>query len=77
MKKLVHLNANIFPIMSFNSYELNTKFGKSQEFIDKIENITKNKIIHTIPDAEPIGPKSMFDILIIAPCSRKYYSKTC
>ena len=71
MKKLVHLGANVFPIMSYNSYDLDTKFGKAQEFIDKIENISGNKIIHTIQDAEPIGPKNMFDILIVAPCSRK------
>lgn len=77
MKKLVHLKANIFPIMSYNSYNLDTKFGKAKDFIDKIENITRNNIIHTLQDAEPIGPKSMFDILIVAPCSRKYYFKTC
>ena len=77
MKKLVLLKANIYPIMSFNSYNLNTKFGKAKDFINKIENITGNKIIHTIEDAEPIGPKNMFDILIVAPCSRKYYSQTC
>ena len=77
MKKLVHLHANIFPIMSYNSYSLDTKFGKAKEFIDKIENISGNKIIHTIQEAEPIGPRSMFDILIVAPCSRKYNCKTC
>lgn len=38
-------------------------------FIEKIENITGEKIIHTIQDAEPIGPKHLTDILIIAPCS--------
>lgn len=77
MKKLALLKATIFPIMSYNSYNLDTKFGKTKEFIEKIENVTGNKIIHTIQDAEPIGPKSMFDILIVAPCSRKHYSKTC
>ena len=75
MKKLVHLGANVFPIMSYNSYDLDTKFGKAQEFIDKIENISGNKIIHTIQDAEPIGPKNMFDILIVAPCSGNTISK--
>lgn len=77
IKKLVHLNSNVFPIMSYNSHSLDTKFGKAKDFIDKIENISRNKIIHTIQEAEPIGPKSMFDILIVAPCSRKYNCKTC
>ena len=77
LKKLVEMKANVFPIMSYNSYNLDTKFGKAKDFIDEIESITNKKIIHSIQDAEPIGPKNMFDILIIAPCSRKYYFKTC
>lgn len=75
MKKLVKLKANIYPIMSFNSYNLDTKFGKASEFIKEIENITGKEIIHTIQGAEPIGPKKMFDILIVAPCSGNTISK--
>lgn len=73
MKELVKQEAEVIPIMSFNSYNLDTKFGKAKDFIVRIEEITKNKTIHTIQDAEPIGPKKMTDIMIIAPCSRKYY----
>ena len=67
----------IFPIMSYNSYNLDTKFGTSEYFKDKIERITNNSIIHTIQGAEPIGPKDLLDILIVAPCSRKYNFKNC
>ena len=70
MKKIVEKEANVLPIMSYHSYELDTKFGKAQDFIDEIEKITGNKIIHTIPEAEPIGPKHLTDIMIIAPASR-------
>ena len=45
------------------------------DFIEKIENITGQKIIHTIQDAEPIGPKHLTDILIIAPCSGNTIAK--
>ena len=76
MKELTELEAEIIPIMSYNSYNLDTKFGKAKDFIDEIEEITGNKIIHTIQDAEPIGPKKMTDIMVIAPCSRKYNGKT-
>ena len=75
IKKMRNLNVNIFPIMSFNSYNLDTKFGKAKDFINEIEEITGNKIIHTIQDAEPIGPKKMFDALIIAPCSGNTIAK--
>ena len=69
--------AIIFPIMSYNSYNLDTKFGTAKYFKDKIERITGNPIIHTIQEAEPIGPKDLLDILIVAPCSRKYDCKSC
>ena len=75
ISRLIEEGADILPIMSFNSYNMDTKFGKAQEFIEKIETITGKKIIHTIQDAEPIGPQRLTDIMVIAPCSRKYYSK--
>ena len=77
IKELVKKGANVLPIMSYNSYMLDTKFGKAKDFIEKIEDITGKKIIHTIQDAEPIGPKKLTDIMIIAPCSRKHNLKTC
>ena len=61
--------------MSDNSYTLDTKFGKAQNFISQIETITNNKIIHTIQDAEPIGPKKLTDIMIISPCSGNTLAK--
>ena len=75
MKKIVEKKANVLPIMSYHSYELDTKFGKAQDFIDEIEKITGNKIIHTIPEAEPIGPKHLTDIMIIAPCTGNTIAK--
>lgn len=75
LKKVIEAGGSVTPIMSFNSYYMDTKFGKSDDFIKEIEEITGNKIIHTIQDAEPIGPKKLFDILIIAPCSGNTISK--
>lgn len=75
MKEIKKLGADIIPIMSFNSYNLDTKFGKAKDFIEEIEEMTGKKIIHTIQDAEPIGPKKMTDIMIIAPCSGNTMAK--
>ena len=75
MKELKKLEAEIIPIMSYNSYTLDTKFGKAKDFIQEIENISENEIIHTIQGAEPIGPKKMTDIMIIAPCSGNTMAK--
>lgn len=75
IKDLKDKNAEILPIMSYNSYNLDTKFGKAEDFIIEIEKITGNKIIHTIQGAEPIGPKNLTDIMIIAPCSGNTMAK--
>ncbi len=75
MKEIIKKGAEIIPIMSFNSYNLDTKFGKAKDFIDEIEEMTGKKIIHTIQDAEPIGPKKMTDIMVIAPCSGNTMAK--
>lgn len=75
IKELKNLGADILPIMSYNSYQLDTKFGKAEDFIKQIENITKKEIIHTIQDAEPIGPKHLTDIMIVAPASGNTIAK--
>ena len=75
MKELVKLGANIMPIMSYNAYKTDTKFGKAKEHIKEIEEITSNNIIHTIKDAEPLGPKRITDIIIIAPCTGNTLAK--
>ena len=69
MKALKNKGYNIIPIMSFNAFNTDTRFGKASEHKERIENICGQKIIATIPDAEPIGPKKMLDILIIEPCT--------
>ena len=75
ISKLIEEGAEVLPIMSFNSYNTDSKFGKAKVFIERIETITGKKIIHTIEDAEPIGPKNLTDIMVVAPCSRKHYCK--
>ena len=74
MKILIQQKGEIIPVMSFNSYNLDSKFGKAKDFIKEIEEISGKKIIHTIEEAELIGLKQKTDIMIIAPCSRKYCS---
>ncbi len=75
IKELVKLGADVLPIMSFNAYSMDTKFGKAEDFINNIEDLTGKKIIHSIVEAEPIGPKKMTDILIVAPASGNTMAK--
>ena len=75
IKELLKEEASILPIMSHNAYDKDTRFGKSTNFIKEIEELTGNKIIHSIEGAEPIGPKKLTDIMIIAPCTGNTLAK--
>lgn len=75
LKKIVKLGAKVVPIMSENSYSMDTKFGKAEDFISEIEEITSNKILHTIQEVEPIGPKDMLDIMVVAPTTGNTIAK--
>ncbi len=66
---------DIIPIFSDNSQRAKTRFGKGEEFVERIEEISKNKAIKTIEEAEPIGPKKLIDVLVIAPCTGNTIAK--
>lgn len=69
IEKLLTEGAEIYPIFSTNAGTIDTRFGIAEEFIKRVETVCGRKAIMTIKDAEPIGPKNMFDIMIIAPCT--------
>lgn len=75
IEKLSETDANLYTVFSSNASETDSRFGKCSYFLEKAEEITGRKPITTIPDAEPIGPKAMFDILVIAPCTGNTLSK--
>ena len=74
-EKLVEDGAELIPIMSYNAAGLSTRFGSAEENVSKLENIAKRKVICTIEDAEPIGPKNMCDIMVVAPCTGNTLAK--
>ena len=69
LERLVSEGADIMPVISEAVDKFDTKFGKADEWKARIEGITGKRLVKTIVDAEPIGPKSLLDILIIAPCT--------
>lgn len=75
IENLVNKEINVLPIMSYNAAATDTRFGEAQDFIKRIENLTGNKVIKTITEAEPIGPKSLTDILIVLPCTGNTLAK--
>ena len=66
---------NIIPILSEASYTTDTRFGAAADFRARIEAICGHEILHTIAQAEPIGPKKLLDCLVIAPCTGNTLAK--
>ena len=62
-------------ILSETAANTDTRFGKAADYIKKLEALTGKPVIQTIPEAEPIGPKGMFDVLVIAPCTGNTLAK--
>ncbi len=69
LKKINEKNYDITPIVSQAVATTDTRFGNAADIIENIENICGKKVISTIKDAEPIGPKKLLDVLVVAPCT--------
>ena len=75
IRQLKNTGANLIPIFSFNAASTDSRFGTHDDFLQLARDLTGKEPILTIPDAEPIGPKSMLDILVIAPCTGNTMAK--
>ena len=73
--QLVQEDANVLTIFSERSQTIDSRFGNAIDFIATAEKITGKKPITTIEEAEPIGPKSLLDIVVIAPCTGNTLAK--
>ena len=75
IKKLQEAQAEIVTIFSDASQKINSRFGEAEDFMKEAERITGTKPLLTIDEAEPIGPKSLLDLLIILPCTGNTIAK--
>jgi len=75
MKRLVDEGAEVTPIISYSVQTTDTRFGKAKEWERQFREITHRESIHSISQAEPIGPKKMFDCVVIAPCTGNTLAK--
>ena len=75
IEDLKNEKANVIPIVSDVANTYDTRFFVRDNFIEMVERETGNKVISSIVDAEPIGPKDMLDVLLIAPCTGNTIAK--
>ncbi|MCX7921562.1 MAG: dipicolinate synthase subunit B [Clostridia bacterium] len=75
VEKLVAEGAEVYPIISESVNKFDTRFGRADDFKTRLKGITGKNIISTIVEAEPIGPKSLLDIVVVAPCTGNTIAK--
>lgn len=75
MRELALTGCRIIPVLSYSVSTMDTRFGTAKEFRDEIEEICGAKAITTIPEAEPIGPKKLLDLMIVMPCTGNTLAK--
>lgn len=60
---------DIIPIFSEYAYNTDTRFYNAKDYVKAVEEACGNKSIKTIKEAEPIGPKELLDVIVVAPCT--------
>ena len=75
MEELVKQGFEVIPIMSQNACTTDTRFGTAAETVKRAEDITGRRVLCTAVETEPIGPKNLCDLLIIAPCTGNTLAK--
>ncbi len=69
VKKLVEGGADVTPILSYNAANTDTRFGAAADWKAQLTALTGRAPLETLVEVEPIGPKGLFDVLVVAPCT--------
>lgn len=75
LKKLTAVYETVIPIASENAAFTDTRFGTSDDLLEKLEDLTGNDVLCDLPSVEPIGPKGLLDVLVIAPATGNTIAK--
>ena len=73
--ELLSRDYTVVPIFSQAAASTDSRFGKAKEHLQTAAEICGTTPLCTITQAEPIGPKKLFDILVIAPCTGNTLAK--
>lgn len=71
------LHNRVIPILSPAAAGQDTRFFEAAAFCRQVEAITGEPLITTIPQAEPVGPQKLLDVLLLAPCTSNTMAKLC
>lgn len=75
LEKVHGLYSDVTPIVSERSAGTDTRFGNAHDFMREMQRICDKRPIDSIKAAEPIGPKKLFDVMVICPCTGNTLAK--
>ena len=75
LEQLTQIYETVIPIASETSAFTDTRFGTSDDLMDRMEELTGRDVLCDIPAVEPIGPKGLLDVLVIAPATGNTIAK--
>jgi dipicolinate synthase subunit B len=75
IRNLIAEGANIFAIVSLSVQETNTRFNRAIDLMTKLEEMTGNPVLKSIVEVEPIGPKGLFHVVVVSPCTGNTLAK--
>ncbi|EOS65722.1 dipicolinate synthase subunit B [Oscillibacter sp. 1-3] len=75
LEKLAAVYETVIPIASEASAFTDTRFGTSEDLLERLEDLTGQEVLCDIPSVEPIGPKKLLDVLVIAPATGNTIAK--
>ncbi len=68
-EQLVRQGWELLPVMSYAASGLNTRFGRADEWKARLETLTGHRVLDTLQDVEPLGPRQLARALVVAPCT--------
>ncbi|MDD5952658.1 MAG: dipicolinate synthase subunit B [Oscillospiraceae bacterium] len=69
LRSLIAAGYPVLPVMSETAYSTDTRFGRASDWVKTVETLCGRPVIHTVVDAEPIGPKRLVDVMVVCPCT--------
>lgn len=75
LRRLRADGVQVLPIFSNTVYDTDTRFWQATEFRKAVESLCESEVVHTITDAEPLGPARPLEALVIAPCTGNTLAK--
>ncbi len=74
-ERLREMGAELVPVMSETAASVSTRFGSGEDNVARLAEICGREVIKDIASAEPIGPKELTDIMVVAPCTSNTAAK--